>query len=178
MESVCECWSTLTSSCQQRAQKTPLSLSLSLSPTREQRRQSRAAGIRLENPIEDRLLTPLFPHRPTRFITRHAHEARHDGKVSLVSSYRPLGRPPLVRAPAAAPAITGKADSRCQPPPTSHTGLHLTWKQTRVALAEGTHTANRRTPGHRRQVVTSHRHRLTTTDTKASNADARLSLVR
>lgn len=84
----------------------------------EQRRPSPVTGIQGGCPrtrSRTASLRPCFPHRPTRFITRHAHEARHDGKVSLVSSYRPLGHPPLVRALAAArrPAITGKADSRC-----------------------------------------------------------------
>jgi len=59
------------------------------------------------------------------------------------------------RSSAAAPAITGKADSRCQPPPTSHTGLHLTWKRTRVTLAKGTHTdcTSRGTLHHQRRRV-------------------------
>jgi len=108
-----------TSSCQQRVQKTPNSLSLFLSFNKETKKAVASNGTHPrrmpENPIEDRLLTPLFPHCPTRFITRHAHEALHDGKVSLVSSLPPT-RSSAARSCSrggAAPAITGKADSRC-----------------------------------------------------------------
>lgn len=55
-------------------------------------------------------LRPCFSAAPPDFISRHAHEARHDGQ----GEPRVVTPPTIGRALAAAPAaITGKADSRC-----------------------------------------------------------------
>jgi len=76
------------------------------------------------------LYAPVSTRRSPIHI-RHARELQHNGRVACVSSHRPLGR---------SYSHTGTCDNEegrlAMPPPTLHMGLHLTWKQTRVASRE------------------------------------------
>lgn len=117
------------------------------SETRRDKGGRRRASILLARaPIEERLLTPLFLHRPSRFISRHARTIpQHNGKAMLRvwSHTRPLAARRRALSTARGTCDNGEGRLAMQPPPTWRTGLHLTWATNTCCPEEDTHHAHR-----------------------------------